>query len=867
MESKKEKKVIKNLTVKRTIGIFICLFTVFVALNQVNMPDYIIYLARAINWVVAFFFGGLFSYAVYLFVFLYGLFLILNKNVKNIKKGLLIAGTILFCLGAIILITNSINLDKSSDTITYLTFDNFGTKFIDNVIKTDDKFRIDMVNNTGLIGMVLVASINSLMNYVASFTIGSILFVAGFIMLVIKPILFGVKKFNEYKNFNIDNNPKGKYTKSRDITVTTTTLNTINDTDIDDVETERVQNEGFQDVSREEVIAKLEREKEEKIAENLSGNTVSSYKGEHFSDTSLIKAKFDYEDNSDQTYTEKNTNVNKVKTMSQDDDEEILANQTREFNYENLSAEPRFVDLENIQKNENKSIKQPKKKVRYVAPSISLLENRTSHESEARNKEVADERSAAINQILSDLGVKARVISYKIGPSVTRYDIQTDRNESIRGFEGYLNDICIRLGGISARFSPIVLGKTTSGLEIPNAECATVNFKDCIQALNRLPKAKSTNIPFGKDINNELLTVDLQETPHLLVSGTTGSGKSIFVHSIIMSLIMRNSPENLKLVLIDPKTVEFTKYREIPHLMCPPFGCDVPDRPYEVLQKICDIMEERYALFSQTDCTKLKTYNDWAIAHGKETLPIIVVVIDEYADLVDTNKKISEPVVRIGQKARAAGIHMIIATQRPSVNVINGVIKANVPSRVALKTASQTDSLTVIDQGGAEKLIGNGDMLVKCAVLSNTFSIRCQGAYISDEEIKAVCDYLRGNYGPNYDEGLMDIINKPVQQDSTLLEASKESRFGSEEEIYEEVKKWTMSEEYISMSKIQTTFGVGFNRASRMFKRLQAEGVISSDPANNSAKGSKVLIHNMDVNKFQNKEFAGSVEQTTFKKN
>lgn len=862
MENKSSNKVIKNTTVKKSLGVFICLFTVFVALNQADTHDYIIYIARAINWVVSFFFGGLFAYAVYFFVFLFGLYLIFNKVNTKIKKGLIIAGTVLFSIGAIILITNGINLDSSSGETTYLTFGNFGEKFFENVIKTDSLFRIDMVNNTGIIGMFLVATINSIFDYVASFAIGSILFVAGFIMLVIKPILYGIKKFNEYKNFNIKNNPKGKYTKSRDITVTTTTLNSIDDSDIDDTVTEQVKNEEFRsNVTREEVIAKLEKEKEEKYVNSISGNTVTSFKADHFSDTGMVKAKFDYEGNEDNTYIESE------ETYKQIDNTKEKVEETRNFNFDNLSAQPRFVDLEKMQNAEDKKVKAPKRKIRYVAPSLTLLANRTSHESDARNKEVAEERSEAINQTLQDLGVKARVVSYKIGPSVTRYDIQTDRNESIRGFEGYLNDICIRLGGVAARFSPIVLGKTTSGLEIANAECSLVNFKDCLQTLSRLPKAKPTNIPFGKDINNELLTVDLQATPHLLVAGATGSGKSIFMHNIIMSLIMRNSPDDLKLVLIDPKIVEFIKYREIPHLICPPFGVDVPDRPYEILQKVCDIMDERYTLFSQTDCTKLKSYNEWAVAHGKEKLPVIVVIIDEFADLIECNKRINEPIVRLGQKARAAGVHMIIATQHPKKEVINGVIKANIPSSVALRTKDNVGSRIIIDQTGAEKLIGNGDMLVQCPVLSNTFPIRCQSAFIDDEEIKAVCDYLRINYGPNYDEEFMDIFNKPVEQDSSLLESSKESRFGSEEEIYEEVKKWTMSEEYISMSKIQNVFGVGFNRASRMFRRLQREGVISQDPANNSAKGSKVLIHNLDSKKFQDNEFNGSLEQSTFKKN
>ena len=207
---------------------------------------------------------------------------------------------------------------------------------------------------------------------------------------------------------------------------------------------------------------------------------------------------------------------------------------------------------------------------------------------------------------------------------------------------------------------------------------------------------------------------------------------------------------------------------------------------------------------------------------------------------------------------------MVVATQRPSVNVINGVIKANIPSRVALLSSSYVDSNTILDAGGAEKLIGNGDMLIKCAVLDNTNLLRCQGSFVSNSEIKAVCDYLRANYNAEYDEDIIDIINKPIAEDPGLVEQSRESRYGSEEEVYTEIKNYTMSEDYISISKIQTTFGLGFARANRMFKRLQAEGVVSSDAAKNSAKGSKVLIHNFDRTIKESSSNLGSIEQTTF---
>lgn len=210
---------------------------------------------------------------------------------------------------------------------------------------------------------------------------------------------------------------------------------------------------------------------------------------------------------------------------------------------------------------------------------------------------------------------------------------------------------------------------------------------------------------------------------------------------------------------------------------------------------------------------------------------------------------------------------MIIATQRPSVNVINGVIKANIPSRIALLSSSYTDSSTILDQGGAEKLIGNGDMLVKCAILSNTSLVRCQGAFVSNQEITAVCDYLRANYETDYNEKIMDLINKPIFEEPAILQMSKqEARFNSEEEVYKEIKSWTMGEEYISTSKIQNTFGMGFNRASRFFKRLQNDGIIDDSTAQNSSKGCKVLVHDFNVEK-ESYETKGSIEQSILENN
>ncbi len=873
--------VVKDDKLKKAYGVLICLFSMYLSLNlaKVWRYDILIYPARAITWFLSFFFGSVFTYLIYLLLFICGLYLIFKKNKSNVLSkntkvsSLYIIGTILVFIGGSVVICNAMCKGFSDNQTTYLTFSNFGSILVNNVIKTQDGLIIYFDKNPGLISMILTASFNTFMNPVMTYVIGSIILTVGVVLIVVKPLIALHHLAKDYTNFNNLVDPDTTYTKARDITITTTTINTLDGDDSDvDIVAERVNNKPFEKVGSKDIVDDYKNDyvpdKKEEVfnKDHFEDKPMKQAKYEEESDSLVIGGKTNsiFESN-DNDYYKEEKEPSKSVSYSSTTSSDKYKTQTRKVDiaYDLNNPEPAKV----VSKSMEPINKRPKQDKMYVAPSINLLEDRRSEDAEVKNEALAQERTQILNETLKDLNVKAMVVSHKIGPSITRYDIQTAKNESIRGFDNKLDDLSIRLGGITnIRFSPVVRGKTTSGLEIPNAETTMVNFKDCLVALNKLPKTKPTSIVFGKDINNEALICDLQDMPHLLVSGTTGSGKSIFIHSLIMTLIMRNSPKQLKLLLVDPKNVEFTKYREIPHLLCPVITLENPDTPYEVLKKVCDIMDERYRMFSKCDCSKLKEYNEWARNNGEEELPIIVIVIDEYADMVDTNKKISEPIVRIGQKARAAGIHMIVATQRPSVNVINGVIKANIPSRVALLSSSYVDSNTILDSGGAEKLIGNGDMLIKCAVLDNTGLLRCQGSFVSNGEIKAVCDYLRANYNPDYDDEILDIINKPVAEDPGLVQQAKESRYGNEEEMYTEIKNYTMSEDYISISKLQTTFGLGFARASRFFKRLQAEGVVSSDAEKNSAKGSKVLIHNFDRTIKESSETLGSIEQTTFVK-
>ena len=306
---------------------------------------------------------------------------------------------------------------------------------------------------------------------------------------------------------------------------------------------------------------------------------------------------------------------------------------------------------------------------------------------------------------------------------------------------------------------------------------------------------------------------------------------------------MRNSPENLRLVLIDPKKVEMSKYKDIPHLLCPIINdAEVAKL---TMDKLAEEMNRRYDVLVNSGCSDIKQYAEArADDPNLEPMPYIVVFIDEFADLVDTCKEIKAPVVSIAQKARACGIHMLIATQRPSTNIIDGVIKGNLPTRVALAVASQVDSVTILGEGGAEKLLGRGDMLAQSPILSRTGRVRLQSCFIQNKEILRIVGYLREHYEPNYDPNFCNLLEAAKQAAAQDVIGSPEfqaSLDNSEEEKYQSVKEWVMANEYMSMSRIQRECSVGFNRAGRFFKRLQDEGIVDTETEGN--KGCPVLVH------------------------
>jgi len=481
----------------------------------------------------------------------------------------------------------------------------------------------------------------------------------------------------------------------------------------------------------------------------------------------------------------------------------------------------------------------------FELPPLSLLADPKPSETYEQNKAACETNVMILNQAFSDLQVHAKVIGYTIGPSVTRYDVLPDASSSLKSIERIIPDLSQRLRGTAARFNELIRGKNTSGLEVPNEKTDTVYFKE---VLNALPQGSDKNmyIPFGKNIDGEIVSGDLSEFPHMLISGTSGSGKSVYAHSVLLSLIMRNRPEDLKLVLVDPKKVEMTHYEELPHLLCP-IIID-PNEAKVCLDKLIVEMERRYELFSFFKVRNIRSYNEEIAAREHlAKLPFIVCFIDEFSDLINVCKNVQESVVRLAQKARAAGIHLIIATQYPVVSVIPGTIKANMSCRVALSMKSAQESLTILNESGAEDLIGHGDLLVSCDKVSRFGLVRAQGCFTSDSEIDIVADFVRKQMKPCYDPLFLDLTDHEAQN-SEVAESPQIDRSAmkaaSDAELYENVKEFVYAQEYTSISKLQRQFSIGFGRAGKVIKKLQDDGIVALQPDTpSSAKGLRVLKH------------------------
>ncbi|WP_282195051.1 DNA translocase FtsK [Thomasclavelia cocleata] len=473
---------------------------------------------------------------------------------------------------------------------------------------------------------------------------------------------------------------------------------------------------------------------------------------------------------------------------------------------------------------ENDNLK-PKQKVNknYRLPALSLLKNPVSKKS-GENKGNALEKADALTNVLHEFGVNASISDIFIGPSVTKYELKLETGIRVNKIIQLQDDIKLALAAKDIRIEAPIPGKPAVGVEIPNSVATMVTFKEVIKDIPKELQSNKLLVPLGKDVSGKIIYAELNKMPHLLIAGATGSGKSVCVNTIICSILMRARPDEVKFILVDPKKVELTNYNGIPHLLAP--VVTDPKKAAAVLQEVVAEMERRYDLFAGANVRNIEGYNNYV--HKKngdlpldeqlEVLPFHIIILDEVADLMMVaSKQVEDCIMRIAQMARAAGIHLIVATQRPSTDIITGVIKANIPSRIAFAVSSGIDSRTILDTSGAEKLLGKGDMLF--SPMGSSSPIRVQGAFVSDEEVSAISHHTANQQEANYDEKYINVkLNT-----TTSNAASKEEE---EDEEYEMCRSFVINAQKASTSLLQRQFRIGYNKAARIIDQLEADGVI-----------------------------------------
>lgn len=763
-----------------------------------------------LTYIFVYLFGTFYSIFFVFLIFL-GIYLIIKKKFFAIKIDLKVLGIIFliysFMIGA------SLEAD--------LTIKNSFTYFSDIVNSIQESkfyisdFSLIPLTGGGIIGYFSVGLFNTMISYIGTQIVLLALIVLGMMLLftgLFKKVFIltrtHIKNRREIRKAANEEKERIKLEQKAIETI-------ISDNKIKEENTTSTDNIN---VNNEEVIIKREDNiKPASFFDDIEEDNIDLDKDD-FSDiipTTQVNKRVDKEVES--------TSFFKDEDFEEKNNDNVNVNQ---FNFNNSIAKV----FEENNKDTNTNINK-----HYLYPPISLLSTIFDGDKTSLNMQVADEYVGRINELFNEFNIGASVISYTIGPSVTRFDVQRNNGVKLAQISGLQNELAQKLGGNeTVRVELIVQGKTTSGIEVGNVHQTTVSFKECFQDLMLNTKDKLL-IPLGKDISGKVVKTSIDELPHLLVAGTTGSGKSVFVHSIIMSLIMRNTPDELRLLLIDPKKVEFSKYHDLPHLLCPIISNN--DEAVTALKRLVDEMERRYEVFAKygNGANKYSEYIEYAKAHNLELMPNIVMIVDEFADFISYNQKdVESSIQRIAQKARACGIYMILATQRPSVSVISGNIKANIPSRIALSVASSTDSRVIIDETGAETLIGKGDLLAKVPISKSL--IRVQSCFVPSKDIIAVCDFIRSHSEVNYYKPFLDLKEKINSFEGSAISSGRRTEL---DPLHEEVKQFVLETKIASTSKIQNTFSMGFSRADYILDCLEREGIVKR-----LLSGRRVVISN-----------------------
>lgn len=472
--------------------------------------------------------------------------------------------------------------------------------------------------------------------------------------------------------------------------------------------------------------------------------------------------------------------------------------------------------------------------ISYVLPPSTLL-TETPHNDQSSEYNSIQENARKLEKTFLSFGVKAKVTQVHLGPAVTKYEILPDTGVKVSRIVSLTDDLALALAASDLRIEAPIPGKSAVGLEVPNKSIAVVSLREVIEAKeNNAPEAKLM-ISLGRDVTGQAILTELNKMPHMLIAGATGSGKSVCINGIIISILMRAKPHEVKLMMIDPKMVELNVYNGIPHLLAP--VVTDPRKAAQALQKVVSEMERRYELFSHTGTRNVEGYNSHIDEWNEENeekhphMPYIVVIVDELADLMMVaSSDVEDSITRLAQMARAAGIHLIIATQRPSVDVITGVIKANIPSRIAFAVSSAVDSRTILDTGGADKLLGRGDMLFLPAGSSKP--VRIQGAFVSDKEVEAIVDFVVEQQKAQYQEEMIptEVVEVPPHEET--------------DELYDDAVQLVTEMQTASVSMLQRRFRVGYSRAARIVDQMEMRGIVGPP---DGSRPRQVLVDKVDL--------------------
>ena len=521
----------------------------------------------------------------------------------------------------------------------------------------------------------------------------------------------------------------------------------------------------------------------------------------------------------------------------------------------NSNEQVKITTIEDLKKkpveenNEATEQAEPKEKnqinTSYKLPTLDLLNKPKRVDNSSDNAQV-DDNIKALEQVLKDFGVTAKVVEVHIGPAVSQYEVEVASGTRVNRITSINKEIALALAKKDVRIEAPIPGKKTVGIEFANEKSNPVSFYE-IMASDEIQKSNNKLlVPLGKTIMGEIQTCPINKMPHLLIAGTTGSGKSVCVNGIICSILMRARPDEVKLIMVDPKVVELSVYNGIPHLMCP--VVTDPKQASIALQKSVAEMEKRYRMFSNTNTKNIEGYNEYVEKFNKnkeeseklDKMPYLVIIIDELSDLMMVAaKEVEDSILRITQKARAAGIHLIVATQRPSTEVITGLIKANIPSRISFAVGSGIDSRTILDQTGAEKLLGKGDMLYLPIGQNNP--TRTQGSFVSDEEIARLAEFTsKQQEGNLFDEEFLNLDAKSQEQTASSNDDDAPVVGDPGEDLYDQIVEFVIRKQQASVSLIQRKFNIGFNKAATMVDRLEENGIIG--PPTGNSKPRAVLV-------------------------